>query len=559
MMKLFEKRAGKKTRGQTMVEFALILPVLLMTMYGVMEFGRLLFIYITTTSAAREATRYASAVEDVGGVERYRDCTGIREAARRVDVLGAIQSINITYYTNYGGGASQVYQGSCPEGGVGPGLGLGDQVVVEVIGNFQPIVPMVPININRIEAESSRTIIKDVPVGVLVPPVVSGETTMLPPFVSFESYYTVKHENDPLVNPPNFHRIKILITDEDGDPMDPVGNVTVTYRISGLSEARAGSDYNILTSNPITISATEGYIDVEIINDSLYEYYERVIFYIESVSGEDPDNPPNMVSPNVHVLYILDDDRIPPYVEFVEAASDVSEVGSPNHPIELRLVNELGVEIITGRDTYVPVNIVSGTAIQGWDYHLQTETVTIPAGAYRAPLIVNILDDSVREGDKYVVFQLMEPLINGILDPDGQNEHILTILDNEPEGHERNCAYYGISDWTFSNGTRIGTVNLSNSDPLLAPVYITGISLEWVSNTPRLESIHFPTGTQIWPATGTRSEPSRFEYTWENLALHRQLRQATKQLAFNMSSNNPGVREITVTLDNGCPPLVLRP
>jgi Flp pilus assembly protein TadG len=61
MMKLFEKRAGKKTRGQTMVEFALILPVLLMTMYGVMEFGRLLFIYVTTTSAAREATRYASA------------------------------------------------------------------------------------------------------------------------------------------------------------------------------------------------------------------------------------------------------------------------------------------------------------------------------------------------------------------------------------------------------------------------------------------------------------------------------------------------------------------
>jgi Flp pilus assembly protein TadG len=51
MMKLFEKRAGKKTRGQTMVEFALILPVLLMTMYGVMEFGRLLFIYVTTTSA----------------------------------------------------------------------------------------------------------------------------------------------------------------------------------------------------------------------------------------------------------------------------------------------------------------------------------------------------------------------------------------------------------------------------------------------------------------------------------------------------------------------------
>jgi Flp pilus assembly protein TadG len=39
-MKLFERNAGKKTRGQTMVEFALVLPILLVTMYGMMEFGR---------------------------------------------------------------------------------------------------------------------------------------------------------------------------------------------------------------------------------------------------------------------------------------------------------------------------------------------------------------------------------------------------------------------------------------------------------------------------------------------------------------------------------------
>jgi Flp pilus assembly protein TadG len=50
-MELLKQNPRKKTRGQTMVEFALILPLLLTTMYGVMEFGRLLFIYVTTTSA----------------------------------------------------------------------------------------------------------------------------------------------------------------------------------------------------------------------------------------------------------------------------------------------------------------------------------------------------------------------------------------------------------------------------------------------------------------------------------------------------------------------------
>jgi hypothetical protein len=552
MMKLFEKRAGKKTRGQTMVEFALVLPVLLLTMYGIMEFGRLLFIYVTTTSAAREATRYASAVEEVGGVERYRDCTGIRTAARGADVLNAIQAINITYYTDYGG-AGQAFIGTCPEGGVGPALDLGDQVVVEVIGSFQPIVPMVPIDINRIEAESARTVIKDVPVGVLVPALVPTPQGS-PPFVSFGTYYQLVPETAGMAF------IPVIAVDPNGLPF---GDIEVTYRISSFSEARGGGiDYNILDSSPITIPGitdpsddpTESSfnIGVEIIDDTLFEYYERIIVHIDSVNGG------TLVSPSVHVLYIIDDDRIPPFVEFDTDSSTVSEGGSPAHSIRLNLYDEDGNPTISGRDTYVPINVLSGNATLGRDYNFQTP-VRVDAGDNHAYLVVDIFDDSIGEGTEFVEFQIGEPL-NGRVDTvNGQINHLMTILDNEPEGHVPNCAYYGLSDWTFSNGTRIGTVNLSNSDPLLAPVYITGISLEWAANTPRLESIHFPTGTQIWPATGIGSEPSRFEYTWGNLALDRQLRQATKQLAFYMSSNNPSVGEITVTLDNNCPSLVLRP
>jgi hypothetical protein len=39
-MKLFERNAGKKTRGQTMVEFALVLPIIVGDDVWVMEFGR---------------------------------------------------------------------------------------------------------------------------------------------------------------------------------------------------------------------------------------------------------------------------------------------------------------------------------------------------------------------------------------------------------------------------------------------------------------------------------------------------------------------------------------
>ena len=47
-------------RGQTTVEFALTLPILLLLMFGVIEFGRLLMTFSAVFSAAREAARYGA-------------------------------------------------------------------------------------------------------------------------------------------------------------------------------------------------------------------------------------------------------------------------------------------------------------------------------------------------------------------------------------------------------------------------------------------------------------------------------------------------------------------
>lgn len=46
-------------RGQTMVEFALTLPILLLLMFGVIEFARIFHAWITLQNAARTAARYA--------------------------------------------------------------------------------------------------------------------------------------------------------------------------------------------------------------------------------------------------------------------------------------------------------------------------------------------------------------------------------------------------------------------------------------------------------------------------------------------------------------------
>ena len=53
-------RSGSRRRGQSVVEFALILPVLLFTLLFAIDFGRLFFTYIQLTNAAREAVSYGA-------------------------------------------------------------------------------------------------------------------------------------------------------------------------------------------------------------------------------------------------------------------------------------------------------------------------------------------------------------------------------------------------------------------------------------------------------------------------------------------------------------------
>jgi len=52
------KSIQKRENGQNLVEFALILPMLLFVVFGVLDLGRIFFATINLTNAAREGVRY---------------------------------------------------------------------------------------------------------------------------------------------------------------------------------------------------------------------------------------------------------------------------------------------------------------------------------------------------------------------------------------------------------------------------------------------------------------------------------------------------------------------
>lgn len=69
----------KHERGQSLVEFALVLPVLLVVILGIFEFGRLWMTLNVLTGAAREAVRVAAVTDP--------DATLVKNAAD--DILNA--------------------------------------------------------------------------------------------------------------------------------------------------------------------------------------------------------------------------------------------------------------------------------------------------------------------------------------------------------------------------------------------------------------------------------------------------------------------------------------
>ncbi len=83
-------RTRKSEIGQSLVEFALILPVFIVVLFGIMEFGRLWETTNVLTSAAREGARVAAVTEP----DLDEALTAARSVLDAGDVSGATVTIN---------------------------------------------------------------------------------------------------------------------------------------------------------------------------------------------------------------------------------------------------------------------------------------------------------------------------------------------------------------------------------------------------------------------------------------------------------------------------------
>jgi hypothetical protein len=70
------KRLGRRRDGIASVEFAIVLPLLVLMLFGAIEIGRLLVDYQVANKSVRDAVRYLSRVRDAGITDICVDTVG---------------------------------------------------------------------------------------------------------------------------------------------------------------------------------------------------------------------------------------------------------------------------------------------------------------------------------------------------------------------------------------------------------------------------------------------------------------------------------------------------
>jgi len=184
-MKIFSLKQPKKNRAQAIVEFMLALPVLLMLLYGIIEVGRLIFIFSSVANASRQAARYGSASGEVDNVAFYQDCDGIRAVANQSAFIIKFDKVNITYDRGINPDGTQIpIEGvdpdpsvdSCPIGDYT--VRNGDRIIVQVSTSYEPIIKILPLKPLEVVSASARSFLISIPiVGNSLPTGFSAETS----------------------------------------------------------------------------------------------------------------------------------------------------------------------------------------------------------------------------------------------------------------------------------------------------------------------------------------------------------------------------------------------
>ncbi len=99
------RRFARSTQGISSVEFVIILPVLMLFLFGIITFASVLFIHVNMENAAREAVRRLAVADNVactaaGGTETA-PCAGATVTCGAPITVGTVEDYACTYLADW--------------------------------------------------------------------------------------------------------------------------------------------------------------------------------------------------------------------------------------------------------------------------------------------------------------------------------------------------------------------------------------------------------------------------------------------------------------------------
>ena len=133
------RAVSRRERGQAMVEFALVLPIFLLVLLGVFDFGRAIYAYNDVANAAREGARTAIIYQSEDAIRA--------KAAQQATALGLLATDPGGCPPN--GGPTTAASGTCVHFFLGDSTVTCDPIAIEcnavvsVKWEYRAIVPLV--------------------------------------------------------------------------------------------------------------------------------------------------------------------------------------------------------------------------------------------------------------------------------------------------------------------------------------------------------------------------------------------------------------------------------
>ena len=124
MTDLRRSRRPSPAQGQSLVEFAIVLPVFLLIVFGIIDAGRYIYLVNAFNQAAREGARYGSVEQwqyscpssvPVGSQDRYT-CTAAVTIGRVAGAPAYVEPVTVTCLSDADDQSSNVSAANCRAG-----------------------------------------------------------------------------------------------------------------------------------------------------------------------------------------------------------------------------------------------------------------------------------------------------------------------------------------------------------------------------------------------------------------------------------------------------------